>query len=617
VAIVPARGAVEGSPHDLIAQGYDVPKDSPLQERCARCHLATLSQMPQEFLSAVPPVLASSYAASSLTCFSCHDGTTIVSPEVDASRTAFHAASHGIHLAGHEGLSDEEVGLPFLEGGRMECITCHDPHGSPYRPLVRLELQELCLACHSTYAGVGRGKENRVGDHPIGFDWVAEARPEVPIEVPPPFRVPIPASYPLQGGKDAPGVHWALGGHLANGDEGTLTCLSCHAVHGDEAAPPRQKLLVLDQENAGANRLCEGCHAGERGDGRLQVFRPNPGGTKTGRTYHPVDDDVANGEGRILEVTIPQGWPVGRGDPFPLLCTTCHVAHGARPATPLLREPVGAETFCESCHTNPLLLYHHPPAGDGACVQYLPPAPEGEPPGMFCGTCHRAHNAGLGAPDEKRFVPLLRDARGTAACTRCHPVDNPTCGSRPEYRASHYLGDPFKDYGDAEPPLRTDPWPESGLPSNYGESESDSRSVTCLSCHSFAKGAITSGDKGKSGHLLARSGNPVEWAEGGESTYLCAGCHSVNPGTGETKGHSHPMMSVDATQLGRPPTLPATLTPAAKVNCDSCHRPHEAVTRGGVYILEAVGSDNTDPRKIHPQIDFTETCRLCHNPGDY
>jgi len=374
-------------------------------------------------------------------------------------------------------------------------------------------------------------------------------------------------------------------------------------------------LLTVAPENDIANLFCEGCHAGQRDDAVRSPALPNPGGTKTARTYHPADDDLSNGEGRILEVVVPKSWPLGRGEPARLVCTTCHAAHGARPLTQLLRTPEGAETLCESCHQAPLPVNHHPVGQGGKCVPSLPPPPEGELPGLRCNLCHRAHNAGLGAPDEKRFVPLLREEVTMETCQGCHPADNPTCGTRPDYRASHYLGDPLVDYDDALPPLRRDPWPESNLASVYPLPEN--RSVTCLSCHTFKKGALLSGDEKKNGHLLARSGNPVEWVPGGETAYLCAGCHSVDPGTGQTKGHSHPMMNADAQKLGRVVVPPVTITPNGKVNCDSCHRPHEAITKGGVYILEHVDGLNTDPRAIHPRIDFTGTCHLCHDPGKY
>jgi hypothetical protein len=71
-------------------------------------------------------------------------------------------------------------------------------------------------------------------------------------------------------------------------------------------------------------------------------------------------------------------------------------------------------------------------------------------------------------------------------------------------------------------------------------------------------------------------------------------------------------MDADAKALGREPTAPLSKTALAKVNCESCHRTHGASTKGGVYILEIVDGENTDPRAIHPKIDFTVLCQGCH-----
>jgi predicted CXXCH cytochrome family protein len=609
-----ALATVEGSPHDLNAQGYDVVKTSLPEERCNRCHIAS-SPVQQDFVPRVPPVLAPAYGAASLLCFSCHDGTTIVSPSVDASRSAFHPASHGSDMAGYEGLGSGMESLPILAGNRMECVTCHDPHENNHRPFLRADLQELCLACHSRYAEFGRGKENRTGNHLLGVDAAATPRAQAPLSIEAAFRTPFPTPYPLQQGKASGSWHWDRGGHLTKGDAGAIGCTSCHAVHGGEQAPPLRHLLTIEPVNDVANLFCEGCHAGTRGDGGAAPPHPNPGGTKTARTYHPVDDDQGNGGGRALETREPKEWPMGGDSPRRLICTTCHAPHAASAQTALLR-PTTAPGFCEECHLK-VPDYHHPVGNpvDTACVPRIPAAAYGTPEGLACAHCHRAHNAGLGQPDESDFVPLLTDSAVSGAlCALCHPPEDPTCKKG---TASHFIGDPTLSdtYDDRTPPLRRDPWPESGLKGRYG-GEKDTE-IGCLSCHAFRKGAVTSGDDGKSVGLLARSGNPVEWPEGGESTYLCTGCHSVDPATGQVKGHSHPMMKAEIGKQGMSVALPITATPSGHLNCDSCHRPHGAAVASGRYILETARGQNTDPLAIQPKVDYTQVCHSCHSAGSY
>ncbi|MHB8836151.1 MAG: cytochrome c3 family protein [Candidatus Methylomirabilia bacterium] len=614
----PARASIEGSPHDLIPQGYDVVKSSPLEERCSRCHIAASPAL-KAFLPEVPPVLAAAYASSSLVCFSCHDGTTIVSPVVDASRTAFHHGSHGSDMTGHEELGSGTEDLPLLSGNRMGCVTCHDPHDNGHRPFLRAGLQELCLICHSKFAEFGRGKENRTGNHILGTDPVATPRAEVPLQIDRSCSVAFPEAYPLQQGRDRGAWHWDLGGHLSKGGTGAVGCTTCHAVHGDEEAAPVRKLLAIEPVNDVANLFCEGCHAGARADGMPAPPRPNPGGTTTGRTFHPADDDVSNGSGRSLETREPSGWLFGGGAPRRLLCTTCHAPHAAWAETPLLRPPQSAPDFCEECHEK-IPENHHSvglPAKT-ACASRLPVSPNGKVRELTCALCHRAHNAGLGHKREQDFVPLLRESLVNGAlCEQCHPAGNPTCSEKTDYLATHFTGDPTlpETYGDDKPPLRLEAWPESGLPSVYGGEKG--QEINCLSCHTFKKAAVVSGDAGKSRSLLARSGNPVEWTGGQETVYLCTGCHSVDPATGQVKGHSHPMMKADVVKSGMTVALPMTATPSGHLNCDSCHRPHEAATAGGRYILEAARGQNTDPLAIQPKVDYTLVCHACHSSGSY
>jgi hypothetical protein len=182
--------------------------------------------------------------------------------------------------------------------------------------------------------------------------------------------------------------------------------------------------------------------------------------------------------------------------------------------------------------------------------------------------------------------------------------------------ASHFIGDPTlpETYADPAPPLRTAIWPESKLSSIYGGATG--QSVTCLSCHTFRPGYVTSGDDGKTAHLLARSGTSIEWEEGGEGFYLCTGCHTANPGTAG-EGFTHPLMAADMTLLERIPEPPVTVTPNQHINCDSCHRPHGATTSSGYYILEHIRSANTDPQAIQPPVDFSVLCHKCHDASEY
>ncbi len=612
-----ARAEVQGSPHDLSPHGYAAARRGGRQDSCGRCHIPS-GQSGPNLLRLVPPSL-SAYPPSALLCFSCHDGTTFVSPEVDASATAFHPRSHPLVLAPEE-TAPIAAALPLSGEGRLECLTCHDPHANTYRPFLRTSIVELCVTCHLGKTGRAAGEENLAGNHPERLDPSLKERLAVPISIEAPFRVPFPEAYPVAGGSVHPGAHWNLGGHLSRGGAGEMVCISCHAVHGDESVGPLADLLSADPGLETADLFCEGCHAGTRADERPSPPRPNPGGTLAARTYHPGDNDLSNGEGALVETRLPQSWPLGTGAPRAILCSTCHRAHDAVPRSLLLRQPTPETGFCEECHEQMPLEHHHPIVGDGAgpCEDKLTLIDPITGLRRGCDFCHRAHNAGLGTGREPEYVPLLRERLlADEQCLGCHPKDNPTCGKEPERRASHFLGDSTlpETYGNLDPPLRLEAWPESRLFSAYGGERA--QAVTCLSCHSFRPGALVSGDDGKQKYLLARSGNPIEWEES-EGVYLCTGCHSANPGTGTTeKGHTHPLMNAKIEFLGRAPEAPVTATPNGRVNCDSCHRPHGARTEGGYYILEKLEGVNADPLVVHPKIDFTVLCHGCHETGKY
>jgi predicted CXXCH cytochrome family protein len=620
--VAPSDAAIDGSPHDLVSQGYAQPKTGTPQDVCNPCHIDAVDTDPGLFPE-VPPSLRGRYGAAALACFSCHDGITLVALEVDASLTAFHPSSHRgapsvlLTKQSPEGGSD---GADGADGKGAECSSCHDPHENRHRPFLRAQMTALCTSCHAIFSEMPSSQGNRTGSHPVGVDPLKTPSQEAPISIAQSFKVPFPASYPMQMGRGSKGTHWDLGGHLAAGGAGEITCGTCHAVHGDEGAPPATGLLSLDPVRKVADLLCEGCHRGARGDGASKDAAPNPGGTTTGRTYHPCDDDEANGAGRSVQIRTPAGWPFGAGDPPRVICTTCHAAHRMEPGTSLLRPAAAATGFCGECHEQAGSETHHPTGAlTGPCATRLASTSGSAGQGFTCDLCHRAHNAGFGTGREPDHVPLLRTGlSGDDLCVACHPGDNPTCSSDPARAASHFLGDPTlpETFADPEPPLRVEPWPESGLKSRYGGE--NGKEVICLSCHSFKKGALVSGDDGTARFLLARSGNEIEWAPEGEGSYLCTGCHGTSPGAARgEKGHTHPLMTADLAELGNEVSPPLSGTPSGHMNCDSCHRPHGAHTASGVYMLEIVEGLNTDPKAIKPKIAFTPVCHGCHDPGKY
>ena len=137
--------------------------------------------------------------------------------------------------------------------------------------------------------------------------------------------------------------------------------------------------------------------------------------------------------------------------------------------------------------------------------------------------------------------------------------------------------------------------------------------------------------------LLERAGSFKEWLDsdvfrftvGGDrgtvektTKYLCTGCHGLTPNTHPEGGEglTHPLMNANAQNDA---VLPAKLTFNRHVNCESCHTPHEADSRGGFFILRLVkpkfnnlstSSAIPDPYRIvdRNEIEYAPLCQLCH-----
>lgn len=104
-------------------------------------------------------------------CLRCHDGTIARDTVSAATKERFASKEHpGLFGTGH-GSSDHPVGVDYpafdehfhpaamviaqgavtLPGGKVECVSCHDPHamsGQPYLLVKSNAGSALCLTCH-------------------------------------------------------------------------------------------------------------------------------------------------------------------------------------------------------------------------------------------------------------------------------------------------------------------------------------------------------------------------------------------------------------------------------------------------------------------------------------
>ncbi|MDO9107419.1 MAG: cytochrome c3 family protein [Coriobacteriia bacterium] len=290
-------------------------------------------------------------------------------------------------------LSEAYQHNPFGQG---YCVTCHDPHSSQYRGLLKQDERDLCVTCHPVAAEMARDQvhppfEGRFCTNchdPHASEWkgilVTNQRDLC-------FTChPSVAPLSLKAVQHQPFEY--------------DNCTGCHEPHGSNITP----LLLEDQPN-----LCYRCH----GEIKTDFLKPS---------HHPVDtvkldcadchnphatdyaallvardnklcytchsdypkkatyDSSAHSQGKVLCIGChtPHGSqyaPILR-DSNPDLCLTCHVAYDAtdqnkHPVRPVYFDiNAGKGLTCSStCHdphgtTNNYMLRQYPSPLDGNCL---------------------------------------------------------------------------------------------------------------------------------------------------------------------------------------------------------------------------------------------------------
>jgi predicted CXXCH cytochrome family protein len=240
-----------------------------------------------------PPVLPHGERVAGVgpqACLDCH--TT--------DRTDRHVDLAAGHPVGTR-VVDAHGALP-LDGGRLACTTCHDPHGGDER-LLRADVGQLCVSCHTDEASV------------LGTDHDAS---------------------------------------LVSVDGHAEPCLSCHEVHGDR----KTAHLVATrgaQENPAVGR-CLTCHDGSTAATKV-AYATHPKGLllTTGGLPFRYSGSVPYSDAH--------GEPTSDRAVGEITCDTCHDVHrwkhdsadvaGASEGSEqdsFLRDPDEVVRFCSVCH---------------------------------------------------------------------------------------------------------------------------------------------------------------------------------------------------------------------------------------------------------------------------
>jgi predicted CXXCH cytochrome family protein len=166
-------GGLVGSKHDFSLDG-----ESP-RDLCLSCHTPHITAAKAPLLDRSPRAarvvsLRQAYNeeldSATLLCLSCHDGVTATdvyssshatqwigqlgSSQLGAGPLSSHPIGNQYPLADakyHGVASVQADGRIKLPRGRLQCISCHDPHNTERHPAMLVKSNNrsaLCLACH-------------------------------------------------------------------------------------------------------------------------------------------------------------------------------------------------------------------------------------------------------------------------------------------------------------------------------------------------------------------------------------------------------------------------------------------------------------------------------------
>jgi hypothetical protein len=451
-----------------------------------------------------------------------------------------------------------------LATGGMTCATCHAVHGNETTDytsnadgtfqvateVAGLEdltvilgatppatgVEPICLGCHVNDPVMGPGSTGAT--HPIGTTgpWAIDPDPGTTGNIP-------------------PGTKWG-----GTGTNPVIVCQSCHKMH---CANVTSSPLIGPLDGANRNSNCNLCHS----DTTLGGHHPS------NIPYPPAGPGNAN-------------WPAA---------------------------PVSEATAMTWAAANPGAQ-----ANDGELYVF----PGGE---MNCSTCHASLFSGGAHNNTARgsFFPGLSGLNSNSEmCVDCHGV-NPSprtnsvgagTGAGTALQASHYLG-PIITPSYA----RTAAWSGGGT-SKYRMVAGLPANIICESCHTVKESPASLASNNGLGFagairvsvplLLESSGNNgiTYYTSSSDTTAgrtdMCTGCHGAAPAGGNSSSAggsaTHPTISYGMTAaastgitvtMGDPATRSTvTLTSDSRVNCESCHRPHDAAQGSGALILEEAGS---------------------------
>ncbi len=587
-------------------------------ETCAQCHDDVVNQI----VSTKHGSLDNGCAA----CHTKHEGGTLKPTDPDRGCLNCH---DGLRHADHP-VSTASAATDTWHGQPLTCVSCHAPHGSGRRALVRLSGDALCLQCHgdkkpgqplaaillnSPHGTYSAGKTTCTGCHD--------------------FR-------PLQPGEIA--------------RDPNATCTTCHegarthanqpcaACHDPHATTANLKLIRQRIENffirflafsgrdsfvdldGQSDDLCTACHTKTAYNNRLAVRVSHYEGQDC-RKCHPHNQGF---EPAPASCSVCHGEPPGSGAHLAHMnagdasritsCSTCHPAvtnwrqPGHRDGTVQMADgkPLGETTTCNGCHGNTASEAKTAWRSGGTVKN--------------CLGCHNSQNpariAGVTAPAVDRF--WQQNGHGAAgiqlACDACHDPNAPHISGR--------LGDAtrLKQTGDAlcmqchdgSKATAVSPHGNQG----WARATQAPFSVSCSECHnphgSSNRSMVRQRIRGREVIFThVRGQDSYDEPDDANGDDLCATCHTTTahnrvPSNRQERPHHEGVQCTSCHTHeadGRPDTADAFMPVRSCVSCHSEPQDNgDGVPPGGRRAVVAEFGKRT-----HHGQARDEVCLVCHD----
>jgi len=514
------------------------------KHECATCHVMWMDEFDRKD---VTPLIAynprpvvdtgkQDVVSTERMCFSCHDGFVQDSRFAWKNRKNFHPV--GVKPSGKVDIPvvDGKETFPLNDDGKVYCGTCHSAHGvswnqneSPIFLRVKNVESSMCVSCHGA-----RGTGPKKGNHPV-----------------------------LKKLKKIPSALIEAGSRFGN--DGNVTCQSCHRVHG----APEKKLLVVKNSNS---ELCGSCHTDRDAHSLAEASQ---------KGTHPVN--VIPDKVKIPQQLLDEGARLGDGGT--VICETCHKPHFAKDDAKILVQENPQSQLCRACHVDQRKVANS--KHNMALLDASDKNVRGQEVGQtgVCSACHLPHG-GQGPKMWARPLPAEGEPMANL-CLSCHS-DGGLAKKKQVGAFSHPVG---RDMSRLKEAVKLPGFSREGVKSTGTEQGM----VTCASCHDAHQWDPLNPEKtSKPGDPSDASNKFLRQSDDLKSS-LCRTCHKDQGNILNTKHDLAVMFPKERNVKGQ--------TAAEAGVCGNCHFVHNG---NGPRMWARVPFPAADP--------VSSICQSCHNP---